>query len=218
MFTVEITSMPGVEQLLDVLPALLVARPGHVGVGELVDERDLRAGGRGPRRRPSPRTSCRGSSSVCRGTTSRSPSCAAVLAPAVGLDEPDDDVGAAVVPPAALVEHRERLADAGRGAEVDAELAARHRRLSLRAHCQPVEGEVELEHVDPRLAEEAERAAVGVLVDQLVDRRRRSGPAPGDSRRLQPGVGHRDVRVEPGPDAVTASTGTFTSAASPFCR
>ena len=38
-----------------------------------------------------------------------------------------------------------------------------HRRLL-------VEREVELEHVDARLAEEAERAAVGVLVDQLGDR------------------------------------------------
>ena len=43
--------------------------------------------------------------------------------PAVRLDEADDDVGAALVPAPALVEHRERLADAGRGAEVDAELA-----------------------------------------------------------------------------------------------
>ena len=33
---------PGLEQLLDVLPALLVARAGYVGVRELVDERDLR--------------------------------------------------------------------------------------------------------------------------------------------------------------------------------
>ena len=36
---------PGLEQLLDVLPALLVARAGHVGVRELVDERDLRPPG-----------------------------------------------------------------------------------------------------------------------------------------------------------------------------
>ena len=31
---------PGIEQLVDVLPALLVARARHVGVGELVDQRD----------------------------------------------------------------------------------------------------------------------------------------------------------------------------------
>ena len=41
MFTVEITSMPGVQELLHVLPALLVARAGHVRVRELVDQRDL---------------------------------------------------------------------------------------------------------------------------------------------------------------------------------
>ena len=49
---------PGVEQLLDVLPALLVARARDVRVRELVDERDLRAAARAPRRGPSPRT-CR---------------------------------------------------------------------------------------------------------------------------------------------------------------
>ena len=35
----------GVEQLLDVLPALLVAAAGHVGVGQLVDEHPFRAAG-----------------------------------------------------------------------------------------------------------------------------------------------------------------------------
>ena len=45
MLTVEMTVMPGAEELLDVLPALLVAAPGHVGVGELVDQRDLRPSG-----------------------------------------------------------------------------------------------------------------------------------------------------------------------------
>ena len=51
--------------------------------------------------------------------TSRSPSCAIVSGAAVRLDEADDHVGAALVAPAALVEHGEGLADAGRGAEVD---------------------------------------------------------------------------------------------------
>jgi len=36
---------PGLEQLLDVLPALLVPRAGDVHVRELVDERDLRTPG-----------------------------------------------------------------------------------------------------------------------------------------------------------------------------
>ena len=38
MLSVEMTSMPGVAELLDVLPPLLVAGAGGVGVGELVDE------------------------------------------------------------------------------------------------------------------------------------------------------------------------------------
>ena len=45
-----------VEDLLDVLPALRVARARHVGVRELVDQRQLWAGARARRRRPSPRT------------------------------------------------------------------------------------------------------------------------------------------------------------------
>ena len=42
MLTVEMTSMPAVEELVHVLPPLRVPRAGSVGVGELVDEGDLR--------------------------------------------------------------------------------------------------------------------------------------------------------------------------------
>ena len=42
MFIVLMTVMPWSEQLLDVLPALLVLRAGRVGVGELVDQGDVR--------------------------------------------------------------------------------------------------------------------------------------------------------------------------------
>ena len=42
MLTVEITSIPAVEHLVDVLPALLVARFRDVRVRELVDQRQLR--------------------------------------------------------------------------------------------------------------------------------------------------------------------------------
>ena len=146
--------------------------------------------GQDRRRRPSPRTSCRGSSIVRRGTTSRSPICAAVLRATVGLDEADDDVGAALVAPPALVEHREGLADARRGAEIDAQVPRRHVRPYVAGRRQlgaeVVEGEVELEHVDARLAEEAEVAAVGVLVDQGQRRRRGRGPRP--RRPAGPGV------------------------------
>ena len=64
-------------------------------------------------------------SMAARGTTSRSPICARGLRATVGLDDADDDVGAAVVAPPALAEHRVGLADARRRAEVDAERAPR---------------------------------------------------------------------------------------------
>ena len=72
-----------------------------------------------------------------------------------------------------------------------------------------VEGEVELEHVDARFAEEAELAAVGVVVDggqHVVDAagRGRSATRAACSRALATEMsGSR-----PEPEAVTASTGT----------
>jgi hypothetical protein len=45
------------------------------------------------------------------------------------LDEADDDILAAREAPAALVQHRVRLADAGRGAEVDTQRTAAHAAL-----------------------------------------------------------------------------------------
>ena len=84
---------PGPQQLLDVLPALLVAGAGDVRVGELVDERDRRLAGQD-----------RVDVHLLEG---RVPVLDAVpgddlevadlrggVRPAVGLDEPDDDVGA----------------------------------------------------------------------------------------------------------------------------
>ena len=38
---------------------------------------------------------------------------------AVGLDESDDDIGPAIAPTPALIQHRERLTDAGSSAQVD---------------------------------------------------------------------------------------------------
>ena len=113
---------PGVEQLFDVLPALLVARARDVRVRELVDERDL-----GPA----------GEEGVDVHLLER---CAAVLddrtwddlevadlreclRASVGLDDADDDVRASIPAAPALAEHRIGLADARRGAEVDAERA-----------------------------------------------------------------------------------------------
>ena len=122
MLTVEITSMPGVEQLLDVLPPLLVARAGDVRVRELVDERDLGL-------RASTASTSISSNVVPRYSMTPArddleiPDLRGGVGPAVRLDVADDDIGAALVPSPALVEHRERLADAGRGTEVDAEPA-----------------------------------------------------------------------------------------------
>ena len=126
MLSVEMTSMPAFEQLFDVLPPLLVARS--------------RARSCARARRRAPRVGLAGQDRVdvhlleCAfpileaaarhdlevGDLLRG------LCAAVRLDEPDDDVGAAVVAPAALVQHGERLADTGRGTEVDAQRASGH--------------------------------------------------------------------------------------------
>ena len=60
-----------------------------------------------------------------RGMTSRSPTACDGQRTVVRLDKTGDNVGAALLAAAALVEHGERLADAGRHAEVDAEPTAR---------------------------------------------------------------------------------------------
>ena len=152
---------PGVEQLLDVLPALLVARARDVGVCKLVDERDLR----GPREDRVHVHLLEGAFAVLDLPARHDLQVADLrrrLGAPVRLDEADDDVLAVVAAAAPLVQHRVGLADARRGAEVDAQLSAGHH-VRLRR----VERQVELEHVHAGLAEEAERAAVGVLVDEV---------------------------------------------------
>ena len=117
------------------------------------------------------------------------------LASSVRLDEADDDVLAVVAAASAFVQHRERLADACRGPEVDAERASRHA-YSVTLRGLGVEREVELEDVHARLAEETERAVVGVIVDEVEHVLERKATGLGDSRSLQPGVLGRDVGVE----------------------
>ena len=72
-----------------------------------------------------------------------------------------------------------------------------------------VECQVELEHVHARLAEEAERAPVGVLVDQRAAPRRAATPR---SRRrasaCRRAFSGEMCGSSPEPDEVTASTGT----------
>ena len=111
----------GVEQLGDVLPALLVPRSRHVGVRELVDQRDLRLAGehrvdvhlleeRAPVLKALPRDDLE---PVDQGGG---------LRPAVRLRERDDDVRPPFLPPVTLGEHGKRLAHPGRRPQVDAEL------------------------------------------------------------------------------------------------
>ena len=114
-----------------------------------------------------------------------------------------------------LVEHGERLAHARAEAEIDAQHAA------LRAGCAArclvsgsgvtrpfrrvrplragvVEGEVQLQHIDPGVTEDPEGPVRRVFIDEGKDLVHVETTLGGDSRRLQLGVAHRDVRVEPG--------------------
>ena len=68
-------------------------------------------------------------------------------------------------------------------------------------------GEVELEDVHAGLAQEPERPAVGVLLDEREDDLDVEIPRPA-TRGLESGVRHRDVGVDAGAGRVTASTGT----------
>ena len=195
MLTVEMTLMPASSSSFDVLPALGVARAGHVGVRELVDQRDRRLADEDGvevhllerRRRYSMRAA---------GDGLEVADLLGGAGPTVGLHEPDDDVGAALAAAAALVEHGEGLADAWGGAEVDAQCSSGHA-LSL-----PLlglgEGEVELEDVHALLAQEPEDPLVGVPFDQI-EHCRRSMPRARNPRSLQSCVGDGDVGVETGP-------------------
>ena len=202
----------GVEELLDVLPALLVPRARDVGVGELVDERELGLAGEDRvdvhllERRAAVARSC------VRGTTSRSRDLRGRVRAPVGLDETRRRRRCRARAAPALVEHGEGLADAGRGAEVDAELAARHaiEPTTLSLDADAVEREVELEHVDAVFSPRKPSPRPSVL--SSIEREHLS-PAAARARRAtrvawSAGVGDRDVRVEADADAVTASTGT----------
>ncbi len=144
---------------------------------------------------------------------------------AVGLDVADDDVGAPFGAGAAFVEHGVGLAHAGRGAEVDPQRAARswrdHRPSVPSRHrywSSSFEGEVELEHVDPRLAEEPERPALGVVVDEVEHVVDGEAALVGDPRGLEPGVGDRDVGVEAGARRRDRVDRDRSPSSSPFSR
>ena len=146
---------PRVEDLVDVLVALLVSHARRIRVRELVDQRELR---RAPdhgvdvhlveleRRRAAARR--------C-GTTSRPSACAGGLGPVVRLEVADHDVAALLLRLPALLEHAVRLPDAGRHAEQDAVAAAHRRASSLRAE-QVVHDQVDQLDADERKDDAAE--------------------------------------------------------------
>ena len=110
------------------------------------------------------------------------------LLAAVGFDHRGDHVGAALQPAVGLAEHRERLADAGSCAEVDAQLSAFGACAATysHAHHPPAHqlfagyfwssSRLSFEHVDRRLADEAQRSG------RRCCRRRPAGPGPGRRR------------------------------------
>ena len=138
MLTAVMHADAGVEQLEHVLIALLVPAARRVGVRELVDDAQLRLARAGSRRHPSPRARRRGSRCLRRGMTSRSAELRLGVGAAVGLDEPDDDVDALAAEGVRVLEHRVGLADARRGADVDAQPRALRRSAVFASICSPV--------------------------------------------------------------------------------
>ncbi len=139
--TVEMTVMPGVEQLLDVLPPFRVRAARGVGVGQFVDQHHL---GLACEHRVDvefgePR--CRGTRRSAAAMISMPSSSSAVLRRPCGLDHRGHQVGAAFQPAVRLAEHREGLADAGSGAQIDAQLTASWSGRSP-AHHPPTAGRV----------------------------------------------------------------------------
>ena len=139
------------------------------------------------------------------------------LLAAVCLDPRGDDIGAALEPAVCLAEHRVGLADAGCRTQVDAQLpalvaalgrghmliihAGAHRDREAapqapRSSAQPVQRQVELQHVHPGLTQEAQGAALGVLGDQPANVVDVQPARRGDPAGLQFGVLRRDVRVQ----------------------
>ena len=118
---------------------------------------------------------------------------------AVGLDEADDDVGAALGAAVALAEHRVGLADPGGRTEVDpvTRRGSRSSVLPRQRVAGAVQAEVQQQHVDARLAEHPELRPSVASPPGVARRRRRcrarAPPGP-------PGVGvlRADVGVEPG--------------------
>ena len=185
---------PGVEQLLDVLPALLVPRARGRSCGRARRRGPPRGRGRGSRRGPSPRTTCRGGRPWRRGITGRSRELLGGARPVVGLDVADDDVGAALGAAPALVEHGEGLADARRGAQVDAQAAACSCATSSAASRARLSSRT-FTPSSPRNPSDRPAVCSSTSASTVVD-----GQAAllGDPGGLEAGVGDGDVRVDAG--------------------
>ena len=128
---------PGIEELVDVLPALGVTAARRVGVRQLVHERDL--GPAGEERVDVELAQHRAPvGDLAQGYLLEALHQRRGVGPAVGLAHADDHVGAALLAASGLGEHVDGLPDTRRGAEVDAELSPGHglilvpRRLSGR--------------------------------------------------------------------------------------
>jgi hypothetical protein len=106
------------EQVLDVLVALLVLEAGGVGVGELVDERELRRAAQERREVHVPELGAAVVDAPPRHRRQSLGKCRRVLAP-VRLDQPDDHVTARLELGVALLQHAVGLAHPGRHAEED---------------------------------------------------------------------------------------------------
>ena len=206
----------GVEQLLDVLPALGVSQPGGVGVGQLIDEEQLgcraRAASRSNSRSLTPRYSTSSGGQHLQPLEQR-----LGLRPAVRLDVADDHVHAGRRLLLGGLEHGVGLAHAGHVAEEDLELApvragaprpgaapgaCRDRGGSslhapITASAKRVKGQVQLEHVHPRLAQDSPVAGPSVCsATRARTVVRRQAPRPGHPRHLVLGRRRADVRVE----------------------
>ena len=123
MLTVVMTSMPAASSSSMSCQRLSLREPGHVRVRELVDQRDLRSASQdgvdvhlGERGAPVGERPPRDDLETVDHLGG--------VPAAVGLDEPDHDVGPALGAAVALAEHGVGLADAGCCAEVDPESSA----------------------------------------------------------------------------------------------
>jgi hypothetical protein len=125
---------PCLEQILDVLPALGVARPGHVAVGQLVNECDLGSAGQNGL---DVHFGERGTSVLERlaGHHLQIPDQLLGVLSSVSLDEADHHIGATTAAPMRLLEHGKGLAHARRGPQIDPKLSTCHRQILPLLRC-----------------------------------------------------------------------------------